>query len=170
MRCFSYRILSIFNMLICSFPVVPSCIRCRFNRAFSFTSDLSNWNTAECTTLHGMFGEATAFNSDLSNWNVEKVTSLQNFVLSTSAFNSNLSTWNVANVNNIVPIAQNAAAFNQVCIGFNCKCVYKFIMLNQSFSIEYLIQDLCAWNDRHGRWLRKYRRFLCLAFSVWSLA
>ena len=51
------------------------------------------WNTAQVTTMFGMFYQASAFNQDIGSWNTEKVTHMGYMFESASAFNQDISSW-----------------------------------------------------------------------------
>ena len=40
------------------------------------TADISNWNTAQVTTMSRMFYSASAFNQDIGSWNTAQVTTM----------------------------------------------------------------------------------------------
>jgi len=63
---------------------------------------LSNWNTAEVTTLEGTFYEATVFDENISIWTTTKVKNMD-LTFATSyggahAFNQPIGTWDTSSV------------------------------------------------------------------------
>ena len=69
-----------------------------FGGKSTFDGDISNWNTAQVTTMRYMFRSASAFNQDIGSWNTEKVTDMECMFLSASAFNQDIGSWNTAQV------------------------------------------------------------------------
>ena len=73
-----------------------------FKDAKVFNRDISGWNTSNVTTMLSMFYSAKAFNQDIGNWNVEKVTSTDYMFSSAEAFDQDLSRWTLKNVSGVV--------------------------------------------------------------------
>jgi MoxR-like ATPase len=51
----------------------------------AFNSNLSTWNTSNCTNMRRMFESAISFDSDLSQWNMSKVEDKVNMFLNATA-------------------------------------------------------------------------------------
>ena len=82
----------------------------------TFNSDISNWNTGQCTTMKGMFYHAEAFNQDISQWWISRVvmTDMSSMFYGASVFNQNISQWDVDRVETMQSMFMYASAFNQV--------------------------------------------------------
>ena len=72
-----------------------------FNRAISFNSDISTWDTSNVTDMSYMFQSAYAFNQDIGSWDTSQVTDMSSIFFSydrASSFNQDLSGWCVTNI------------------------------------------------------------------------
>ena len=58
--------------------------------------DISNWNTAQVTTMKSMFYSASAFNQDIGGWNTGKVTVMSSMFYKASAFNHYIGDWDTS--------------------------------------------------------------------------
>ena len=47
-----------------------------FGGKSTFNGDITNWNTAQVTTMSRMFYSASAFNQDIGSWNTAQVTTM----------------------------------------------------------------------------------------------
>ncbi|MNL21482.1 hypothetical protein D3C87_1427740 [compost metagenome] len=66
-----------------------------YTKAFNqpINSSGGNWNTANVTSMAGMFMSAEAFNQDIKDWNKSSLTDMDNMFLNAQVFNQDLSTW-----------------------------------------------------------------------------
>merc|ERR1712194_150633 len=59
----------------------------------SFNQDISNWNTAEVTSMREMFNGASEFDQDISSWNTANVIDMSRMFEDASKFNQCLGNW-----------------------------------------------------------------------------
>jgi surface protein len=76
------------------------------------TQDLSKWNTAAVKEMRDTFRDAEKFNGDISTWNTTNVTLMAGLFNGARSFNGDISTWNTANVTNMMFMFNNAVKFN----------------------------------------------------------
>ena len=76
------------------------------------TQDLSNWNTAAVKDMRDAFRDAEKFNGDISTWNTKNVTLMAGLFNGARSFNGDISKWNTANVTNMMFMFTNAVKFN----------------------------------------------------------
>ena len=76
------------------------------------TQDLSIWNTAAVKDMRDTFRDAEKFNGDISTWNTTNVTLMAGLFNGARSFNGDISTWNTANVSNMMFMFNNAVKFN----------------------------------------------------------
>ena len=76
------------------------------------TQDLSIWNTAAVKDMRDTFRDAEKFNGDISTWNTTNVTLMAGLFNGARSFNGDISTWNTANVTNMMFMFNNAVKFN----------------------------------------------------------
>ena len=76
------------------------------------TQDLSTWNTAAVKDMRDAFRDAEKFNGDISTWNITNVTLMAGLFNGASSFNGDISNWNTANVTNMMFMFNNAVKFN----------------------------------------------------------
>lgn len=76
-------------------------------------SSFANWNTANVTSMQGMFSEAPAFNQAIGDWNTGGVTDMSHMFNFAAAFNQNLN-WNTFNVTNMRSMFRSATQFNGI--------------------------------------------------------
>jgi surface protein len=76
------------------------------------TQDLSTWNTAAVKDMRDAFRDAEKFNGDISTWNITNVTLMTGLFNGASSFNGDISNWNTANVTNMMFMFNNAVKFN----------------------------------------------------------
>ena len=76
------------------------------------TQDLSNWNTAAVKDMRDAFRDAEKFNGDISTWNTTNVTLMAGLFNGARSFNGDISKWNTANVSNMMFMFNNAVKFN----------------------------------------------------------
>ena len=81
-----------------------------------FNADISGWNTAAVTNIHGMFDQCKVFNvagtQDLSNWNTAAVKDMRDAFRDAEKFNGDISTWNTKNVTLMAGLFNGARSFN----------------------------------------------------------
>ena len=81
-----------------------------------FNADISGWNTAAVTNIHGMFDQCKVFNvagtQDLSNWNTAAVKDMRDAFRDAEKFNGDISTWNTKNVTLTAGLFNGARSFN----------------------------------------------------------
>jgi surface protein len=89
-------------------------MRSMFDGASAFVgNDLSGWDVASVTDMFQMFKDAALFNGDVSSWDVSQVLTMQSMFTGASAFIGNdLSGWDVASVTTMDSMFYNAALFN----------------------------------------------------------
>ena len=75
--------------------------------------DISAWNTAQVTSMYGMFWRATWFNQPLESWDVSKVTDMGNMFHEASSFNQPLNGWTTTSLESTRSMFTYAEAFNQ---------------------------------------------------------
>ena len=75
--------------------------------------DISAWNTAQVTSMYGMFWRATWFNQPLESWDVSKVTDMGNMFHEASSFNQPLNGWTTTSLESTRSMFTYAKAFNQ---------------------------------------------------------
>ena len=76
------------------------------------TQDLSIWNTAAVKDMRDAFRDAEKFNGDISTWNTKNVTLMAGLFNGARSFNGDISKWNTANVTNMMFMFTNAVKFN----------------------------------------------------------
>ena len=76
------------------------------------TQDLSNWNTAAVKDMRDAFRDAEKFNGDISTWNTKNVTLMAGLFNGARSFNGDISKWNTTNVTNMMFMFTNAVKFN----------------------------------------------------------
>ena len=76
------------------------------------TQDLSTWNTAAVKDMRDAFRDAEKFNGDISTWNITNVTLMAGLFNGARSFNGDISNWNTANVTNMMFMFNNAVKFN----------------------------------------------------------
>ena len=76
------------------------------------TQDLSIWNTAAVKDMRDTFRDAEKFNGDISTWNTTNVTLMAGLFNGARSFNGDISSWNTANVTNMMFMFNNAVKFN----------------------------------------------------------
>ena len=76
------------------------------------TQDLSIWNTAAVKDMRDAFRDAEKFNGDISTWNTTNVTLMAGLFNGARSFNGDISKWNTANVSNMMFMFNNAVKFN----------------------------------------------------------
>ena len=76
------------------------------------TQDLSNWNTAAVKNMRDAFRDAEKFNGDISTWNTKNVTLTAGLFNGARSFNGDISNWNTTNVTNMMFMFTNAVKFN----------------------------------------------------------
>ena len=76
------------------------------------TQDLSIWNTAAVKDMRDTFRDAEKFNGDISTWNTTNVTLMAGLFNGARSFNGDISSWNTANVSNMMFMFNNAVKFN----------------------------------------------------------
>ncbi len=69
-----------------------------FAEAYSFNSDLRDWDVSNVTDMTRLFDTATSFNGDISTWDVSRVTTMVLMFSFTNAFNCDISGWDVSSV------------------------------------------------------------------------
>ena len=81
-----------------------------------FNADISGWNTAAVTNIHGMFDQCKVFNvagtQDLSIWNTAAVKDMRDAFRDAEKFNGDISTWNTKNVTLTAGLFNGARSFN----------------------------------------------------------
>ena len=81
-----------------------------------FNADISGWNTAAVTNIHGMFDQCKVFNvagtQDLSIWNTAAVKDMRDAFRDAEKFNGDISTWNTKNVTLMAGLFNGARSFN----------------------------------------------------------
>ena len=81
-----------------------------------FNADISGWNTAAVTNIHGMFDQCKDFNvagtQDLSTWNTAAVKDMRDAFRDAEKFNGDISTWNTTNVTLMAGLFNGARSFN----------------------------------------------------------
>ena len=81
-----------------------------------FNADISGWNTAAVTNIHGMFDQCKVFNvagtQDLSTWNTAAVKDMRDTFRDAEKFNGDISTWNTKNVTLTAGLFNGARSFN----------------------------------------------------------
>ena len=97
-----------------------------FATASGFTQDqpgvgngLDTWDTANVTTMEGMFTNTIFFNEDLGQWNVGGVTNMADMFHNAGAFNADISGWNTSNVTTMDRMFKDALAFDQDLSGWD---------------------------------------------------
>ena len=75
--------------------------------------DISAWNTAQVTSMYGMFWRATWFNQPLESWDVSKVTDTGNMFREAASFNQPLNGWTTTSLESTRSMFTYAEAFNQ---------------------------------------------------------
>jgi surface protein len=76
------------------------------------TQDLSKWNTAAVKDMRDAFRDAEKFNGDISTWNTTNVTLMDGLFNGARSFNGDISKWNTVNVSNMMFMFTNAVKFN----------------------------------------------------------
>ena len=76
------------------------------------TQDLSTWNTAAVKDMRDTFRDAEKFNGDISTWNTKNVTLMAGLFNGARSFNGDISKWNTTNVTNMMFMFTNAVKFN----------------------------------------------------------
>ena len=76
------------------------------------TQDLSTWNTAAVKDMRDAFRDAEKFNGDISTWNTKNVTLMAGLFNGARSFNGDISNWNTTNVTNMMFMFNNAVKFN----------------------------------------------------------
>ena len=75
--------------------------------------DISAWNTAQVTSMYGMFWRATYFNQPIGEWDVSKVTDMSSMFREASSFNQLLNGWTTTSLASTSFMFSYAEAFNQ---------------------------------------------------------
>ncbi|UOY07396.1 BspA family leucine-rich repeat surface protein [Muricauda sp. SCSIO 64092] len=76
------------------------------------TTGFSNWNTAQVTTMVGMFAGASAFNGNIGSWNTSGVTDVSWMFWNATTFDKDIGSWNTSNVTNMGNMFNGATAFD----------------------------------------------------------
>jgi surface protein len=113
-----------------------------FKQCTSFNGTITNWNTANITSLSETFW-GTAFNQDISSWNTANVASLKHTFYQ-SSFNQDISGWNTYKTTNMQNTFSFAASFNQPLNGWNTANVTN--MTGMFSDADAFNQDLNSWN------------------------
>ena len=95
------------------------------------TQDLSKWNTAAVKDMRDIFRNAEKFNGDISTWNTTNVTLMSGVLNGAISFNGDISKWNTANVTNMMFLFTNAVKFNSDISNWNTA---KVTNMNRMFS------------------------------------
>ena len=124
-----------------------------------FNADISGWNTAAVTTIHGIFDQCKAFNvggtQDLNKWNTAAVKDMRNAFGNAEKFNGDISTWNTANVTIMDGLFNGARSFNGDISTWNIANVTSMIyMFNNAVKFN---GDISNWNT--AKVTNMYRMF-----------
>lgn len=99
-----------------------------FYNSRDFDQPIGSWNTANVTTMSGMFGGSNVtnsckFNQDIGSWDVSSVTNMSYMFWNNTAFNQDIGSWNTGNVTNFGGMFQWATSFDQDIGSWNvAKC------------------------------------------------
>lgn len=75
--------------------------------------DISAWNTAQVTSMYGMFWYATYFNQPIGEWDVSKVTDMGSMFNEAASFNQPLNGWTTTSLESTRLMFTYATAFDQ---------------------------------------------------------
>ena len=78
----------------------------------AFNNDISTWNVAGVTSMHGLFANCSEFNQDISSWNVQNVTTFRTTFKGASKFNQDISNWDPISATNLSNMFENAIVFD----------------------------------------------------------
>lgn len=109
-----------------------------------FNTDISGWNTANVTSMVGMFNNQTLFNQPIGSWDVSSVTDMTVMFAGASSFNQDIGSWNTGNVTNMFGMFSNATSFNQDIGAWNTSNVTTMFYMF-AFASAFN-QDISAWN------------------------
>ena len=113
-----------------------------------FNADISGWNTASVTNMHGMFDQCKYFNvattQDLSKWNTAAVKDIRDIFRNAEKFNGDISTWNTTNVTLMAGAFNGARSFNGDISKWNTANVTNMMfMFNNAVKFN---SDISKWN------------------------
>jgi len=115
-----------------------------FHRAWSFNSDLTNWDVSNVTNMGSVFFDARNFNGDVSNWDVSNVTNMYRMFREASNFNGDVSNWDISNVTSIATMFADAVTFNGDISNWNVSNVTD---MNNVFTRAINFNgDISAWD------------------------
>jgi surface protein len=115
-----------------------------FENAYSFNSDISQWDVSNVTNMYQIFRYAYAFNQDISGWDVSNVSNMQAMFAYAESFNQNIGGWDVSNVTTMEDMFIDATGFNQDIGGWIVANVTD--MESMFEGATYFNQDLSQWD------------------------
>ncbi len=107
-------------------------------------ANIGDWNTANVTTMEGMFYSVDVFNQPIGNWNTTNVTNMSDMFNHADAFNQPIGNWNTANVVTMNNMFDFAIAFNQPISNWNTANVTT--MNNMFYAADAFNQPIGNWN------------------------
>ena len=114
-----------------------------FTGAYSFNSDISEWDVSGVTDMSQMFYYATSFNQPLDGWDVSGVTDMSQMFYYATSFNQPLDGWDVSGVTDMSQMFDSASSFNQPLDGWDVSSVTD--MANMFNKADAFNQTLASW-------------------------
>lgn len=151
---------------------IPTTVR-NFNMIFKDATkindpDISEWNTANVTSMQNSFNNASSFNQSLSKWKVNNVSNISYMFQKASNFNQPLNTWNFNDLKEIRYAFSGATNFNQSVNHWNTENITNFSgvfqsavnfnkpldnwKVNQAKNFSYLFNNAQKFNQPLSSW------------------
>jgi surface protein len=118
-----------------------------FFRAYSFNSDISQWDVSNVTNMQSMFNDAESFNQDISGWDVSNVTAMDFMFIGAEAFNQDIGRWVVTNVRDMESMFEDATNFNQDLSQWDVSNVDSMVSMFEN--AKYFNRDISSWQVKN---------------------
>ncbi|GHB72983.1 hypothetical protein GCM10008107_23000 [Psychrosphaera saromensis] len=120
-----------------------------FYRAYSFNSDISQWDVSNVTEMQSMFYDTESFNQDISGWDVSNVTAMDYMFRDAEAFNQDIGGWVVTSVTDMESMFEGATDFNQDLSQWDVSNVDSMVSMFEN--AKYFNQDISSWQVKNVR-------------------